>query len=112
MFIKHPTILKGEFVELLPLEEKHIEELKNIANDKRIYEFLGNDFSDEEDFIKDGKKRAYLFNTALQSEKTLDFSKLDLKEDLKQRLFDFEFKKMKEYYKNKRFLKMKKSLST
>ena len=65
----------------------------------------------EEDFIKDGKKRAYLFNTVLQSEKTLDFNKLDLKEDLKQRLFDFEFKKMKEYYKNKRFLKMKKSLS-
>ncbi len=70
-----------------------------------------NEHIDEEDFIKDGKKRAYLFNTVLQSEKTLDLAKLDLKEDLKQRLFDFEFKKMKEYYKNKRFLKMKKSLS-
>lgn len=44
-WIKHPTILMGESVELLPLEEKHFEELSLMANDARIWEFYPFDMS-------------------------------------------------------------------
>lgn len=39
------TILKGAFVELLPLEEKHFAALELLARDKRIWEFIPADMS-------------------------------------------------------------------
>ncbi len=38
-WIKSNSILKGEFVELIPLEQKHFEELELLAIEKRIWEF-------------------------------------------------------------------------
>jgi RimJ/RimL family protein N-acetyltransferase len=49
-WIQHPTILDGSLVQLIPLEEKHFEELHAIANDKRIWEFYSGDWSVRETF--------------------------------------------------------------
>lgn len=37
-YVQHPTILTGETVELLPLEQHHIAILEQVATDKRIWE--------------------------------------------------------------------------
>jgi len=51
-WIIHPTILTGQQVELLPLEEKHFDELHAAASDKRIWEFYSGDWSVRETFLK------------------------------------------------------------
>ncbi len=42
-WIKSNTILKGELVELIPMEESHFEELELLASEKRIWEFYPQD---------------------------------------------------------------------
>ena len=51
-WIKHPTILKGEFVELISLEKSHFAELYELAKEPRIWEFLPTNCSEEIKFIK------------------------------------------------------------
>ena len=51
-WIKHPVILKGELVELIPLEKLHFAELYELAKDKRIWEFLPTNCSNEQSFMK------------------------------------------------------------
>ncbi|MBK9727028.1 MAG: GNAT family N-acetyltransferase [Saprospiraceae bacterium] len=47
-WINPNTILKGELVELIPLEEKHFAELEILAREKSIWEFLPVDMSNRE----------------------------------------------------------------
>ena len=49
-WIKHPTILKGETVDLIPLEKQHFEELFAAASDKKLWEFIPSDCSKQENF--------------------------------------------------------------
>jgi RimJ/RimL family protein N-acetyltransferase len=51
-WIPHPTILKGQQVELLPLEEEHFDALFIAASDKRIWEFYVGDWSVRDTFNK------------------------------------------------------------
>lgn len=51
-WIKHPVILKGNLVELIPLEKEHFAELIPLTADKRLWAFYPSDFSNEEKFIK------------------------------------------------------------
>ena len=51
-WVPHPTILHGQQVDLLPLEENHFEELLEAASDKRIWEFYVGDWSVREKFFK------------------------------------------------------------
>jgi RimJ/RimL family protein N-acetyltransferase len=51
-WIPHPTILDGRLVQLLPLEEKHFDELHSAAADKKIWEFFTGDWSVRETFDK------------------------------------------------------------
>jgi RimJ/RimL family protein N-acetyltransferase len=44
-WITHPTSLRGHVVDLLPLEEKHLDELFVAASDKRIWQFYTGDWS-------------------------------------------------------------------
>ncbi|MBA3649085.1 MAG: GNAT family N-acetyltransferase [Chitinophagales bacterium] len=57
-WIKHPVILQGQIIKLMPLEKPHFEELMNAASDKKLWEFTPTDASIPENF------RA-LYNTAL-----------------------------------------------
>jgi len=50
-WIKHPTILKGQLVDLLPLERQHFEELYLAAADKKLWELIPVDCSDRERFM-------------------------------------------------------------
>jgi RimJ/RimL family protein N-acetyltransferase len=50
-WINANTILKGEIVELIPLQEKHFVELELLAREKRIWEFLPIDMSTSEKCI-------------------------------------------------------------
>ena len=52
IWVEHPTILKGKIIDLLPLEEKHFDELHAAASDKRIWQFYTGDWSVRETFIK------------------------------------------------------------
>src|SRR5436190_4162923 len=52
LWIKHPVILSGQTVELLPMEEKHFDDLLAAAADKRIWEFYPGDWSVREKFIE------------------------------------------------------------
>ncbi|OYU95213.1 MAG: GNAT family N-acetyltransferase [Bacteroidetes bacterium B1(2017)] len=52
-WIKHPLSLKGQLVELIPLEKFHFEELAALAANKKIWEFLPSDCSNAEVFIKE-----------------------------------------------------------
>jgi RimJ/RimL family protein N-acetyltransferase len=56
------TILKGEAVDLLPLQKEHFEELYRAASDKRLWEFIPLDCS-----VKATFKKAY--NAALTERK-------------------------------------------
>jgi len=58
-WIKHPTILKGDVVDLIPLEKEHFEELSLAASDKRIFEYFPSDVSVKEIFLK-------VYNTAIE----------------------------------------------
>jgi len=49
-WIPHPTILEGRLVKLIPLEERHLDELHTAAKDKRIWEFYSGDWSVRETF--------------------------------------------------------------
>jgi RimJ/RimL family protein N-acetyltransferase len=49
-WITHPTLLEGKLVRLLPLEEKHFDELHAAASDKKIWEFYTGDWSVRETF--------------------------------------------------------------
>lgn len=51
-WIKHPTILNGKIINLLPLEEKYLDTLFAAAADKRIWDFYTGDWSVYETFIK------------------------------------------------------------
>ena len=51
-WIEHPTKLSGRIVELLPMEEKHFDDLLVAAADKRIWEFYTGDWSVREKFIE------------------------------------------------------------
>jgi RimJ/RimL family protein N-acetyltransferase len=51
-WIKHPTILTGNLVELIPLEEEHFDELYKAASDKKLWEFIPTDGSVHEKFLK------------------------------------------------------------
>lgn len=51
-WIKHPVSLSGQIVELLPMEEKHFDDLLAAASDKRIWEFYPGDWSVPETFLK------------------------------------------------------------
>lgn len=50
-WIKHPTILEGELVTLIPLEKKHFNELLLISNKKKIWEHYPVDYSKMETFL-------------------------------------------------------------
>jgi RimJ/RimL family protein N-acetyltransferase len=49
-WIDHPTILRGQVIDLLPLEQEHFDELHTAASDKRIWEFYPGDWSQREKF--------------------------------------------------------------
>lgn len=49
-WIKYPTFLKGEVVDLIPLEKEHFTELGNLAKEKRIWEFYTLDGTDSKVF--------------------------------------------------------------
>jgi RimJ/RimL family protein N-acetyltransferase len=51
-WIEHPVVLKGHLIDLLPLEESHLDELHLAASDKRIWEFYPGDWSQRENFDK------------------------------------------------------------
>jgi RimJ/RimL family protein N-acetyltransferase len=51
-WIEHPTILRGNNIDLLPVEENHFDELHAAACDKRIWEFYTGDWSVRETFLK------------------------------------------------------------
>jgi RimJ/RimL family protein N-acetyltransferase len=51
-WIPHPTVLSGQLVDLVPLEERHFDELHMAASDKRIWEFYPGDWSVKDKFIK------------------------------------------------------------
>ncbi len=51
-WIDHPTILRGQFVDLLPVEEKHLDELHAAASDQRIWEFYTGNWSVRETFLR------------------------------------------------------------
>lgn len=46
-WIPHPLTLEGEHVKLIPLDEKYYNELIDVSRDKRIWEFLSIDGTDE-----------------------------------------------------------------
>ncbi len=49
-WVKHPVVLKGQLVELHPLEKAHLAELLPLTADKRLWEFYPADYSDEQKF--------------------------------------------------------------
>lgn len=49
-WIKHPTILQGQLVDLIPLEKEHFEELYEAASDKKLWEFIPSDGSNKDKF--------------------------------------------------------------
>ncbi len=61
-WIKHPTVLNGETVDLIPLEKEHFDELYKAASDKELWKYIPSDASVRETFDK-------LYNTALEDRK-------------------------------------------
>ncbi len=57
-WVKYPTTLLGQTVDLMPLEKEHLEALETLAKDKRIWEFYAYDGSDTDVFSN-------IFNSAL-----------------------------------------------
>jgi len=51
-WLPHPTLLHGELVDLLPLEEIHFDDLYEAASDKKIWEFYPGDWSVKDKFLK------------------------------------------------------------
>lgn len=52
LVIKHPTILRGQEIELVPLENAHFEELFTAASDKELWALIPTDCSDQNTFTK------------------------------------------------------------
>jgi hypothetical protein len=50
--IKHPAILSGQEIELVPLENAHFEELFTAASDKGLWTLIPTDCSDLNTFTK------------------------------------------------------------
>ena len=50
-WIKHPTILKGQLIDLIPMDESHFDELLILSQDKRIWEFYPVDGSNTEKLL-------------------------------------------------------------
>jgi RimJ/RimL family protein N-acetyltransferase len=50
-WIKHPTTLSGQTIDLISLEKTHFAELETLAKDKRIWEFYPFDGTNSENFI-------------------------------------------------------------
>lgn len=46
-WINHPVILQGTSINLVPLEEKHLEELYTAAADKELWALIPTDCSEE-----------------------------------------------------------------
>ena len=57
-WVIYPTTLLGEYVDLVPLEKEHFEELETLAKDKRIWAFYAYDGSNPQVFSN-------IFNSAL-----------------------------------------------
>ena len=51
-WLKHPIILFGKTVELLPLQKEHFEALYQAAADKTLWELIPTDCSDKETFTR------------------------------------------------------------
>ena len=51
-WINHPVILQGTSINLVPLEEKHLEELYTAAADKELWALIPTDCSERDIFIK------------------------------------------------------------
>jgi RimJ/RimL family protein N-acetyltransferase len=51
-WIKHPTVLHGRVVDLVPLEKEHFEPLFAAAADKRLWEHIPVDCSEPDPFAK------------------------------------------------------------
>ena len=66
-WIKYPTFLKGEVVNLIPLEKEHFTELKNLAKEKRIWEFYTLDGTDSKVFSET------LYNAIIERENGVQF---------------------------------------
>lgn len=49
-WIPHPTILQGQWVDLIPLEKEHFEELFSASSDKTLWEFVPTNCSVKETF--------------------------------------------------------------
>ena len=49
-WVKYPTTLLGEIVDLIPLEKEHFEALETLAKDKRIWAFYAYDGSNPQVF--------------------------------------------------------------
>jgi len=58
-WIQHPLVLEGERVKLVPLDDKYFDELIEVSRDKRIWEFLSIDGTDE-DSLRTALKSATL----------------------------------------------------
>jgi len=52
ILIKHPTVLSGQEIELIPLEKTHFEELFIAASDKDLWTLIPTDCSDWDTFSK------------------------------------------------------------
>lgn len=51
-WINHPVILQGTSINLVPLEEKHLEELYTAAADKELWALIPTDCSERDVFYK------------------------------------------------------------
>lgn len=51
-WINHPVILQGTNINLVPLEEKHLEELYTAAADKELWSLIPTDCSERDTFYK------------------------------------------------------------
>jgi RimJ/RimL family protein N-acetyltransferase len=51
-WLKHPIVLNGKTVDLLPLEKDHLDYLFLVASDERLWEFIPTDCSDRAVFQK------------------------------------------------------------
>lgn len=51
-WIKHPVILEGKAIDLVPLEREHLDELSIAASDKELWKLIPTDCSEKEIFYK------------------------------------------------------------
>lgn len=51
-WISHPIVLDSKTISLIPLEEKHLEELCRVASDKELWKLIPTDCSERDTFYK------------------------------------------------------------